>query len=919
MESPHLDIRGLLILLQVSPSAYAHEMSQTTEERLANTYEMHPPRILELLDMRETTHQKFSDLDVDQPFFQPYPSEIVFQNYMPSEMYEVPLVLRNNDKIPRLVKVVVEDSLYFKVVSPVDVCNKVAPGMACTFTVLFTPQENKDYIHRLICVTEREKFEVPIRSIGARAILDFPDQIHFPLCPVKCLSQKTLLVRNIGNNEAKFQLSTQSPFSVEPQVGTLGVGESMQVTVDFLPTITGDHSQQLLLHYHTAVPSTAARHAYITAAGVVPQQVLQAPSEDVYISLYGASTDVNVRLDKNSVLMEKTYISMANQRTVAILNRSNTLVHYQWKSFATEEEEEQHKLRFSSELRQEEEDEMEQFLTECDADPTLRDRLSLLSRTFQQRRKQLHQDRLAFSDQHIVIEPQLDSNEGVEPSQEGSEEMGQHEGDIWPNRTAEISIIFKPQEANLYKHTVYCDITGREARLPLRIKGQGIGPKLQFNFDQLDMGNVFVGSKHSYEVLVSNKGLIDATYRLVPPSTAMGLCFSFNPAEGMVPPGACHALEVRFSSDKLGTFSEKFHFTVVGNPQPLSLTFRGCVMGPTFHFSVPELNFGEVSFGFPSNLTCWLSNTSLVPMSFGLRIPGDGTGRDSVTSMEQALQLDRNKWRPGDRVSERPREFRVTPISGTIRAQSQMDIQVTLCSNTVQQYTLALVVDVEGVGEEVLALPIKAKCVVPEICLQSPVLEFQHCFVGYPYQQSVKLINDTDLPACYGLLAQEYEENPLLLYSSPHPRGVIQPYSTEQIPLVLQAKTLGQLQLKAFIAILGQQGPSLVSNCVFTAELLLSCIGQGPAIFLSVTELHFGTIPVLTDVPRTLQLSNQSPIPARFCAQMVGPVPCGCEGDAQYAMLAIRFQACHLVPLYKSLRPEEWYPHWTSSMELTPG
>ncbi|XP_062860193.1 hydrocephalus-inducing protein homolog [Trichomycterus rosablanca] len=799
---------------KLSPSMYAHEMSQTTEERLANTYKMHPPRILELLDMSETTHHKFSTVDVDQPIFQPYPSEIVFQNYLSSETYEVPLVLRNNDKIPRLVKVVEEDSLYFKVVSPTDVGNKVAPGMASTFTVFFTPQENKDYIHRLICVTEREKFELPIRAIGPRAILDFPDELHFPLSPVKCLSQKTLLVRNIGNSEAKFQLSTQSPFFVEPSVGAIGVGESMQVTVDFLPRTTGDHFQQMLLHYHSG--------------------------EDIYISLYGASTDISVRLDKNSVLVEKTYITMANQRTVSILNRSDSIVHYRWKSFATEEEEEQNRLRFCSELQQEEEDEMEQFLTECGADPTVHDRLSVLSRTFQQRRKQHWQDSLALSDQHIIIQPQ--------------------EGDIWPNRTAEITIIFKPQEAKLYQHTVYCDVTGREARLPLRIKGEGMGPKLQFNFELLDIGNIFLGSKHSYEVLVRNKGLIDAPYRLVPPSTAMGLCFTFSPAEGMVPAGACHALQVHFSSDKLGVFSEEFHFTVEGNPQPLSLTFRGCVMGPTFHFSIPVLDFGVVSYGFPHTLTCSLSNTSLVSMSFSLRIPGDGTEWNSVNSDQQVSQLHRNGWGPGDNASERPREFTVTPSSGTIRAQSQMDIKVTLCLNTVRLYNLALVVDVQGVGEEVLALPITGSCVVPEVHLESPVLQFQSCFLGYPYEQSIRLINDTDHHACYGLLEQEYEENPVLLYSSAHPRGVIQPYSTQQIPLVIQAKAVGQLQLTALIAILGRQGPPL--------ELLLSCIGQGPVVTLSASELHFGTIPVLTDISRTLQLSNKSPIPALFMAQM---------------------------------------------------
>uniref|UniRef100_W5LN16 HYDIN axonemal central pair apparatus protein n=1 Tax=Astyanax mexicanus TaxID=7994 RepID=W5LN16_ASTMX len=773
-------------------------MSQTTEERLANTYEMHPPRILELLDMSITTHQKFSSLDVDQPLFQPYPSEIVFQNFLPSEMYKVPLVLRNNDKIPRLVKVVVEDSLYFKVISTEDVGSKVAPGLTCTFTVLFTPQENKDYIHRLICVTERETFEVPIRAIGVRAILDFPDQVHFPPCPVKGLTQKTLLVRNIGNGEANFQLSTQRPFSVEPAVGTLGGGHSMQVTIDFLPRVTGDHSQQLLLHYHTG--------------------------EDVYISLYGTSIDVSVRLDRNSVLVEKTYITMANQRRVAILNRSDTIVHYQWKSFATEDEEE-----FCSELQPEEDNEMEQILTEGDTDLTLRDHL------FQQRRRQLHQDSLVFSDQHIIMEPQ--------------------EGDIWPKQTAEINIIFKPQEARLYQEIVYCDITGREARLPLRIKAEGIGPKLQFNFVELDMKNVFIGSKNCYEVLVSNKGLIDAPYRLVPPSTAMGLCFSFNPAEGMVPPGACHALEVCFSSDNLGIFSEEFYFMVEGNPQPLSLTFRGCVIGPTFHFSDDQC--------FPQTLTCRLSNTSLVPMSFGMRIPGDGMGKDSVTSSEQVSQFNRNNWRPGDRVAERPQEFKVTPRSGAIRALSHKDIQVTFCSNTVQEYSMSLVVDVEGVGEEVLALPIKARCLVPEVHLERRLLEFQNCFMNYPYQKSVTLINVSDLPAYHVCLCvQEYEENPSLLFSSPQPRGVIEPCSRVEIPLVLQAKALGQLHHTAFFALLGQQGPPL--------ELLLSCIGQGPAISLSATKLHFGNIPVLTDVPRSLRLSNHSPVPACFHAQMAG-------------------------------------------------
>lgn len=42
---------------------------------------------------------QFSSVDLDQPLFQPFPSEIIFQNYIPCEVHEVPLVLRNNDKV----------------------------------------------------------------------------------------------------------------------------------------------------------------------------------------------------------------------------------------------------------------------------------------------------------------------------------------------------------------------------------------------------------------------------------------------------------------------------------------------------------------------------------------------------------------------------------------------------------------------------------------------------------------------------------------------------------------------------------------------------------------------------------------------------------------------------------------------------
>ncbi|XP_056680687.1 hydrocephalus-inducing protein homolog isoform X2 [Monodelphis domestica] len=798
-----------------SPSEFLKEMSLTTEERLSSTRVMCRPQITELLDMGETTHQKYSSIDLDQTLFQPFPSEIVFQNYAACEVYEVPLILRNNDKIPRLVKIVEESSPYFKVISPNDICNKVAPGVPSTFRILFTPEENKDYSHVLTCVTEREKFIVPIKARGARAILDFPDELNFGICPVKHKTEKVLLVRNIGNREAVFDIKVGSPFSAEPSVGTVNVGDTVQLSVDFEPLTLGDHSAKLIVNYDTG--------------------------EKVAVSLYGAGADVNIRLDKNSLTIEKTYISLANQRNIIIHNRSNIIAYYQWKLYATQEEEDGKKSRLCEDLIIEEEKRMEQLLQECILDPSLREHLSVISHAFQNQRQRIMSNDMLFFGNIFVVEPV--------------------EGEIWPNSAAQISVTFYPREAILYQQTIYCEITGRETRLPLRIKGEGMGPKVVFNFDTLDIGKAFVGSTHCYETILSNKGSIDALFNLDPPTTPLGSCFIFNPKEGIVEPSGVQAIQISFRSSILGHFREEFLFSVNGSPEPVKLTIRGCVIGPTFHFNVPALDFGDVSYGFPRSLTCSLNNTSLIPMTFKLRVPGDGVGDPSITSVEQISDIRRPSWSNEWSTVIKPREFTIKPSSGSIRSQGFVAIRVTLCSNTVKKYQLALVVDVEGIGEEVLALLITGRCVVPKLRVVNQELNYGYCFLKYPYQQTVQLVNDDDLPGCYGVPLQEYEETPSVLFSSLNPCGIINPHSTIELILVLETQVLGEYHCTVQITTFGSKDPPLTVQ--------LRSVGEGPVVNVYPDKIDFGSIYVLKETSRSLHLSNQSYITAFFSAHLV--------------------------------------------------
>uniref|UniRef100_H2ZTJ9 Uncharacterized protein n=1 Tax=Latimeria chalumnae TaxID=7897 RepID=H2ZTJ9_LATCH len=360
--------------------------------------------------------------------------------------------------------------------------------------------------------------------------------------------------------------------------------------------------------------------------------------------------------------------------------------------------------------------------------------------------------------------------------------------------------------------------------------------------------------------ILANKGDINAIFRLIPSSTALGCCFIFTPSDGLLLPGGHQTIVITFESRILGEFHEDFVFSVEGNPEPVQVTISGCVIGPTFHFTSPSLHFGEVSFGFPSTLTCTLNNTSLVPMTFDLHVPGDGTGDPSVTSDKQVSDQRRSTW-SYSKCGVKPKEFTVTPNHGTLRAQGQMDIEVTLCSNSVKNYELALVVDVQGVGEEVLTLPILARCVVPSVQVVTSEIRFGRCFLKYPYQRTVTLSNENDLPACYGVIPQEAEENLAVLFSGPQPRGIIEPHFIQAVPLVVDVQYLGEQDAVAKVAIFGSEEPP--------HEIHLSCIGEGPVVHVSLTKLDFGKIPVLKDASRILKLSNQSLIPAHFLAQMV--------------------------------------------------
>ncbi|KAJ3416712.1 hypothetical protein HDV05_000542 [Chytridiales sp. JEL 0842] len=761
------------------PSEYIRERSLTMEERIkeashvnSSSSSSYKPKIVELVggDDLSSTTTKVSDIPLDKPLFQAYPSEIILQSYEAFQTYEITISFRNNDKFARKLKLEPINHPHFVVTGMKNESlqsGKVAPGMEVQFLLRFTPEENIDYAYNLVCVTEREKFLLPIRAYGARGVLDFPDSVSFADCPVRFANTKTLFIRNIGNRSTKFNIEVEEPFSASPSSGCLDVKKNMQIDIVFNPESVGSYEKNMYVKYDSG--------------------------ETLKISLIGNAEDANIRLEKGNLKLDSTYITLSSAKSLRLYNRSDIMVNFKWKMFSTHAEDRQYRLRKKIDLDTLEAIECTKFFSDlsttqgldlCDLAP--------LYQKYKNKRREIENNPLLFESDVFFIQP-----------------------------------------AGVNTGALYCEVSGRQNRLPLLLKGEGIGPKARFSYDLLDISEVFINTNHQYEVIIENRGEIDFHYSLVKPNSLFGPKFQFFPESGCLKRGEQQLIRIQFNCDILGTFSEEFMWDLEGSPDKLSLCCKGNVVGPTFYFNSPSLDFGKLAYGFLSERTTTIVNTSHIPMTFVLRIPSE----------EQ----------------EQRSEFFVTPQRGTIPPMGTAQVKLEFTPRSIKRYEDYLSVDVDSVGEDLLRLPILAESLVPEISLRTPILDYSDCFLSYPYSRNAQLVNETDFPARYELLSQEETAKNVYSYASKNGTGIIMPHSSVELSIDVQLKRLGQINFPIFIKIFGIEDMPLGID--------ISANGIGPNVLLSTTELNWGKIQVLKENVSTLTLTNDSPISANFtCA-----------------------------------------------------
>eukprot|EP00397_Hematodinium_sp_SG-2012_P000030 GEMP01000030.1.p1 GENE.GEMP01000030.1~~GEMP01000030.1.p1 ORF type:complete len:4608 (+),score=1069.56 GEMP01000030.1:10-13833(+) len=771
------------------------------------------PEIVELLNMSLFSHHTTSAVSVDEPLFVPTPSLVEFRDFEGLQTYDLTLYLRNQDTVARRVKIIAPDSGFFDILpgkgSKRSSGDLVAPGMEVPYTVRFKPDAKIDYNYDIIVVTEREKFIVPIRAVGGSAILDFPDVVDFANVAVKYEETKTVLIRNIGDKATKFLLKTSPPFSTSILEGFLEVNGALQVDILFKPDKAESYERELYLRY--------------------------ADNAEAIVTLAGTGENVDVFFSHRFLNLGDTYIALSTRQVTTIENRSEVPIDFSWRAFATIDDELEQKMKLQVQLKREESDEQALLTYDIeddseavstnnssveDGDPDSRESrakeraLGACQRKYQNISKAVMDDPMFFYDDIFSIEPLS--------------------GRIWSKSKCQITISFTPKAALNYQCTGFCSVVGSSDRVPIVLKGRGIGPKAAFSYDELDVGDVFVESAHHYEVDLLNQGDIAVKFQLVQNNSPFASQFRFSPNEGYLEVGGQHTITVDFCPDLLGDFQETFNWDLVGSASQIPITFKGHIQAPTFHFDVERINFGTISYGFLNSKTLSLTNTSEVAMRFSIRIPGDG----------RFLQ----------------KEFDVIPSNGTLLPNCSIKVQIDFTSVNVKTYELSLVVDLDGVGQELCTVPITARCAVPMVSFfPTDNLIYDDIFIRYPFHQTLTLHNTSALPAKFEILGQDDPSKVLAEFDADQMVGSVPPASSHMITVTLTTNKIGSIRIPFYIRILGHNVPYPIT---------LTANSIGPRVLVEPPHLDWGSVKCLNPVMKYVKLINDSCIDASVRAFM---------------------------------------------------
>ena len=406
-------------------------------------------------------------------------------------------------------------------------------------------------------------------------------------------------------------------------------------------------------------------------------------------------------------------------------------------------------------------------------------------------------------------------------------------GDIWPNRHQDVIAEFRPTESHVQSATAYLLNIETGERVACTFSGEGLPPTASFNVEQINVGHILLDRLYEYKLALKNTGLVPVQFSLIKKAINYPM-IRFEPDNGYIPVNNTVTITAVIEANHVGQFNEMFEFELKNckdRPGP-RITLFGRVIGPTFKLKPNIIEFGTVSYGFLYSQEFEIENTSEIPLDFNL-----GMNHDS--SFEY-------------------REFNIVPDVGTVQQFSSMKIRVDFIPISVKDYSTSLYLNSDKFSEKLCTVPITATCICPNVSVVSTDINMGELFLNYRYTTNLVLRNDSKYPAKFDYV--ECDDSTILEVNIAPAKstGTVSPKTDTDVPIYITPLQLGPMKFTRYVKIAGSDQPPL--------RFSITCICIGPRITFSSTILDFGVVQVLRETEKTIQITNNSLIPASFKA-----------------------------------------------------
>ncbi|KAF7287159.1 hypothetical protein GWI33_002530 [Rhynchophorus ferrugineus] len=547
---------------KIKPSEIHKELRCSTEERIEKL--KNPKRRFKMVSRTDA--------------FNRIPEAVIFQNFDRGQAYTFPVLITNQSKVSKNIKVFFDASRHFTVTIEDNVKSRIAPGMSINIKVTFRPTEKfRDYINVIRVTSRDESFQIPIFGLGPRPISTTPDKIILPHTMVRLPSEKALIVKNISEVPLQFVAVAESPFSIEIKTATVPPDGIFEEVIRCVSQKAGLIKRNMQYIFRNQISLT-----------------VELECEVKIVKLY---------IDTYSLDFDDVYMGLSTNQVLTLRNDSKYPLKFIWKQHDAEEENRQLKkmLKLYGNVKENEE-------MRCK-------KLEYLDIVNQEQHSDIYQR--IYENECELLTSEIDTFSYRSPYFEIIPKIGK----ILPYSDFEFMAIFTPKEAKYYSCNAYLDIEGLENRIKVDLQGGGLGPKVTLNVASIDANQIYLTDKHQYEIDVTNEGIIAATVEFIEKPSSFGGSIHCLPRSLKLEPNDSKAFLIIFSSEVHGEFLETIDFRIVESGDTLQSLLSGKVICPLLKCIPNQLDW-RLSVGLVHEKTFLLINDSKVAISFDISITG---------------------------------------------------------------------------------------------------------------------------------------------------------------------------------------------------------------------------------------------------------------------------------------------------------